>query len=231
MDAVKVQQIITELTNAGWTNQPVGYYKSGNQIKQITGFELVIRKTKIDDFLKKSSLGNSTNPSKIKGLGVGSTSPLGVPVSSLTPGQTVSLPALADFESYPSLIDARPDSPCILIGYDSEWENLQSGCRDMLSWQFAVVYDVYMIEICFIKTDTHNLSFDVALGCILDYLDVPSVDVRQIRRYMYCSKWDDVENKPILTITDNLNEARTMCKYAYRGRDGGEVGGWTHEDI
>jgi len=40
MDAVKVQQIITELTNAGWTNLPVGHYKSSNQVKQITGFEL-----------------------------------------------------------------------------------------------------------------------------------------------------------------------------------------------
>jgi len=48
MDAVKVQQIITELTNAGWTNLPVGHYKSSNQVKQITGFELVIRKTKIE---------------------------------------------------------------------------------------------------------------------------------------------------------------------------------------
>ena len=231
MDAVKVQQIITELTNAGWTNQPVGYYKSGNQIKQITGFELVIRKTKIDDFLKKSSLGNSGNPSKIKGLGAGSTSPMGVPNASLTPSQAVQLPALADFESYPSLMDARPDSPCILIGYDSEWENLTAGGRDMLSWQFAVVHDVYMIEICFIKTGLRNLSFDTALAFILDYLDIPSVDVRQIRRYMYCSAWDDIENKPILTVTADVDEARHKCMYVYRGRDAGEVGGWTHEVI
>ena len=231
MDVKKVQDIINKLTNTGWKNQPIGHYKSGSQIKQITGFEVFIRDTKFDDFLKKSSLSNSANPHKIRGSGAGSTTPMGVPVSSLTPGQTVSLPALADFESYPSLMDARPDNPCILIGYDSEWENLVGGGRDMLSWQFAVVYGDRMIEICFIKTGSLNLSFDVALGFILDYLDVSSVDVRQIRRYMYCSAWDDVENKPILTVTDNLNEARTLCKYAYRGLDGGEVSGWTHEEV
>lgn len=235
MDAAKVQQIVSELNKAGWKNQPVGHYKTKingqNVICQIKGFEVFIRKSDFGEFLKNSPKATSKNRLKISVSGAGSTPPLGNPVASLTPCQTPSLPALADFESYPSLMAARPDKPCILVGFDSEWENLATGGRDMLSWQFAVVYDVYMIEICFIKTGFLNLSLDMALGFILDYLDIPSVDVRQIRRYQYCSAWDDVENKPVLTVTDSLNEARTKCKYVYRGRDAGEVGGWTHEVI
>ena len=54
------------------------------------------------------------------------------------------------------------------------------------------------------------------------------MDVRKIRRYQYCSEWDN-ENKPIITTTDSLNEARSNYKYVYRGQDAGEVDGWTHE--
>ena len=37
--------------------------------------------------------------------------------------------------------------PCLLIGYDSEWENLESG-REMLSWQYAFVDGEDLVEIC-----------------------------------------------------------------------------------
>lgn len=54
------------------------------------------------------------------------------------------------------------------------------------------------------------------------------MDVRKIRRYQYCSAWND-KNKPVITTTASLNEARSNYKYAYRGQDAGEVDGWTHE--
>ena len=230
MDNVKVQQMIETLHNAGWKNQPVGYFKSGSQIKQITDFEVFVRQRDLDDFLKKSSMTVSANPHKMEVFEEGSSTPMGSPEPGATPAvQTKSLPALADFGSYPSLMSARPNKPCILIGYDSEWENLQSGSRDMLSWQFAVIHNLNLIEFCFIKTGNRNLTFDLALGCILDYLDIKSVDVRKIRRYQYCSAWDNDENKPIITTTASLNEARSNYKYVYRGQDVGEVDGWTHE--
>ena len=40
-----------------------------------------------DDFLKKSSLSNSTKPHKMAVSGAGSTSPMGIPVASLTPNK------------------------------------------------------------------------------------------------------------------------------------------------
>lgn len=227
MDKSTLQHIIQELSKTGWKNQPVGYYRTmqnGQKItKPISGIEVFTRSTPIDGFLKNPSNTNSANPHKIRVSGAGSTSPMGDPVPNLTPtGQMSALPALADFENYPSLMSARPDKPSILIAYDSEWENLQSGGRDMLSWQFAVVHNTDLLEICFVKTDADKkLSFADALGCILDILDVPSVDIRKIRRYEYCSAWDSVENKPITTITDNLNDARFKSVYVYRGLEVG----------
>lgn len=225
MDDKTLQHIIQELNSSGWKNQPIGYYRSSGKKKQIKGFELFIRETKIDDFLKKSSNHKSGKPHKTEVSRLGSGSPMGIPVPGLTPvsGKCLdcetSLPSLADFESYPSFMLARPDKPCILIAYDSEWENLASGGRDMLSWQFAVIHGSNLIELCFLKSGDRDLSFGDALGCILDYINIPSVDVRKIRRYEYCSGWDDVENKPITTITDNLDVARSCCVYVYRGRD------------
>lgn len=234
MDSVKVQQMIETLHNAGWENQPLGYFKTKvngqNIIKQITDFEIFIRNRDFDEFLKNSSMTVSEKSHKMEVFEEGSSTPMGSPEPGATPAvQTKSLPALADFGSYPSLMSARPNKPCILIGYDSEWENLQSGKRDMLSWQFAVIHNLNLIEFCFIKTGNRNLTFDLALGCILDYLDIKSVDVRKIRRYQYCSAWDNDENKPIITTTASLNEARSNYKYVYRGQDAGEVDGWTHE--
>lgn len=257
MEDITIQQIITKMSNTDWVNKPLGYFrtkvKGVNTIKSKKGFEIFIRDRKFDEFLKNSSNTISINPYGCKLSGTGSTSPMGGPKRSLTPGQTFSqiacannqslnLPALADFSSYPSLMAIRPDKPCILIGYDSEWENLNCGGRDMLSWQFAVVHDGRMIEMCFIKTGDESLSLDSALSFILDYLDVPSVDKRSIRRYEYCYGWDS-ENKPLLGVTDDLKKAWQECVYAYLGfsergktvnEDGNiidDVDGWTHYDV
>lgn len=255
MDQANIQDITTKLQSNGWLNVPVGYYKSGTKINNITGFELFIRHTEIDNFLKKLSKPDSANPHKMGLCTWGSTSPMGSPKMGLTPSfpsdrsdgfsdlssdlvslpdfgndrsDSGNLPALARFDAFPSLVAARPDKPCILIGYDSEWENCVAGGRDMLSWQFAVVWGVCLLEICFIKTGTADLSFDLAIGCILDYIGLCAVDVRQIRRYMYCTGWDN--GKPVVVVTDDVDVARSDCKYVYRGSSG-DVDGWCHQLI
>lgn len=232
------QEIVEKLQTKDWINKPVGYYKSGSNIKKIKGFELVLRERNFDDFFKKSSKTKSSNQHKIRVSGWGSGFPMGNPEESSTPtyvtladsdSDSATLPALADFDNYPSFVAARPDKPCILVGYDSEWENLSDGGREMLTWQFAVVWRNRLIEICFLKTGDDDLTFDTAIGCILDYLGVASVDVRKIRRYMYCSGWSD-DGKPVVVVTDDVNVARSNCRYIYRGADG-EVDGWCHELI
>lgn len=87
----------------------------------------------------------------------------------------------------------------------------------MLSWQFAVVWNGRLVEVCFLKDGDASLSLDIALGFVLDYIEVASVDVRKIRRYAYCNAWHD--GKPVVTETDSLNEARENCIYVYRGCD------------
>lgn len=46
-----------------------------------------IRDRAFDEFLKNSSLSNSAKPHKMAVSGAGSTSPMGIPVASLTPNK------------------------------------------------------------------------------------------------------------------------------------------------
>lgn len=223
------ENITQQLEKSGWLHKEVGIYKSGSNLKEIEGFELYVRQRDFDDFLKMSSLTDSQNPLKSRVSRWGSDTAMGNQECNLTPTTKRELPVLSDFEKYPSMMAARPDKPCILIGYDSEWDNLDDGGRELLSWQFAVVHGHNLIEFVFFKDGKDRISLDLALGCILDYLNVPSIDVRKIRRYAYCDKWKD--NKPQVTITDSLDEARAKCVYVYKGADAGEVDGWTHQRI
>lgn len=228
MDGQTLQHIKTESQKTGWKEMPLGEKRSNGQTKQMDGFLILVRDRPFGDFLAESPDRVSASPCKSRGSGMGSTSTMGIQKRGLTPTPgSADLPPLADFESYPSLMAARPENPCILIGYDSEWENLASGGRDMLSWQFAVVWKDRIIEICFLKDGNRNLSLDTALGFLLDYLEVPPIDVRRIRRYAYCDKWCD--GKAVVTVTDSLDEARNSCRYTYRG--GNIDNGFTHELI
>lgn len=42
----------------------------------------------------------------------------------------------------------RQDKPCLLIGFDSEWENAIPA-REMLSWQFALIDGEDLVEFIF----------------------------------------------------------------------------------
>ena len=194
-----------------------------------------------DVFSKKASNDKSQNPHFFKALGTGSSSPMGDPDPNLTPSlddnsgscradfesdkevvcpgadaeqNEQMLPALSSFAEYPSLMAARQDKPCLLIGFDSEWENALP-TREMLSWQFALIDGEDLVEFIFFKTGKKELSIDVALGSILDHLGkYESVDVRAIRRYKYCDAWED--NKPVISTTADLEAARSLAKYVYR---------------
>lgn len=228
MDEQSLQLLKTKLHKTGWDLVSLGQTRSNGKTRPVRGFLAFVRDRPFGDFLAESPKKVPANPCKPRGSGTGSSSSMGIQKGGLTPTPAAGdLPPLADFESYPSLMAARPDSPCILVGYDSEWDSLVFGMRDMLSWQFAVVWDVRLVEICFLKDGDRNLGLDLALGFLLDYLGVPSVDVRKIRRYMYCNKWSG--GKAVVSVTDSLREARENCCYVYRG--GNVDGGFTHELI
>ena len=175
----------------GWKRMSIGHYRNSRQIKEIEGYFLYVRNTAFDDFLKKSSFSalskTPKNPVNTRISEWGSKEPMGNPEKNLTPLQSDkvaakfsgcrnsgNLPELAHFADFRSLVSIRPDKPCILIGYDSEWQNLPEG-RNMLSWQFTVIWNERLIEFCFLKNCDKNLDLDLALGCILDYLGVMSL--------------------------------------------------------
>jgi len=222
---------VNPLIAKGWIKDTLGQYRSNGQIKDKEAFDLYIRRRNlndyIDDYSKKSSSGDCRKPLKNRASGTGSSLPMGNPMPKLTPsvcdgGDWLSspddiekpLPALSSFSEYPSLMAARKNMPCLLIGYDSEWENLESD-RDMLSWQYALVDGNDLVEFVFLKKGEKILPFMDALGCILDHLDkYEAVDIRKIRRYKYCAEWKN--NKPVEVITDDVEEARKNCKYVFR---------------
>ncbi|MBO6269857.1 MAG: hypothetical protein J6N19_12040, partial [Clostridium sp.] len=222
---------VDPLEAKGWIKDTLGQYRSNGQIKDKEGFDLYIRRRNlnsfIDDYSKKSSSDGCPKPRKNWASDTGSSLPMGNPEPKLTPSaceggdclgssgeDKKSLPALSSFSEYPSLMAARKDMPCLLIGYDSEWENLESG-RDMLSWQYALVDGEDLVEFVFLKDGEQDLSLMDALGCILDHLDkYEAVDIRTIRRYKYCTKWKN--NKPVEVVTDDVQEARKNCKYVFR---------------
>lgn len=232
----------SKLLENGWEKTPIGYKRTTRGKREVQGFKLYVRETKLQDKIgdKRAEIGsfskkcantqklpppkNAENTSFSAPKNVGSQSPMGNPEPGVTPAM---LPVLADFGSYPSLTAARPDKPCILIACDSEWQTLDKG-RDMISWQFAFVKGAMLVEMVFIKVcqDEDDLPLTLALGCILDYLGVCSVDLRKIRRYKYCSGWDSSGN-PVVSVTDNVHVAVSMANYVYRGRDIG----FTHEQV
>lgn len=217
------------LPEEGWEQMSLGKYKSGSWIKELQGFDFYIRKTNLDDILKKSSKEVSPiplKPAKIKVLEMGSDSPMGNPKVDLTPNvdtDLLLLPQLGHFELFPSLVAARPNDPCLLIGYDSEWSHTDTG-RNILSWQFALIHDGCLMEIVFIKTGDKDLNMTFALGVILDQLGYESIDERKIRRYSYCAAFDE-SDQPIITTCDDYHVAKEHCVFVYR------EGVFTHEQV
>ncbi len=236
MNENKEPILITEertriLATQGWSKESLGEYRSSGKIKEKTGFDLYIRrrnlKTVIDDCRKKASIVDGENPQEIKDLKMESNTTMGIHKQSLTPsgktelvelsttslGTKVDLPALSSFDDYPSLRSIRKNEPCLLIGFDSEWETVDSD-REMLSWQFSVVDEHDLVEFVFIKNGDKNLSLMDALGCILDHIGKnDSIALRDLIRYKYCSEWKN--EKPIEIKTQVLSEAKENCSKRY----------------
>lgn len=228
---VQHNTLADNLSANGWVKERLGNIRSNGKIKEKVGFQLYTRrrnlKSFIDDYSQKSSPDGCPKPRKNRASDMGSSLPMGNPDSKLTPSSfdvgdcldsssesKKSLPVLSSFSEYPSLMVARKDMSCLLIGYDSEWENLESG-REMISWQYALVDGEDLVEFVFLKDGKQDLSLMDALGCILDRLEkYKAVDSRTLRRYKYCAEWKN--NKPIEIVTDDVLVARKNCKYVFR---------------
>lgn len=216
------------LVYVGWTQLHLGYTRSNGKIVPRTGFKLYTRRRRlteyIDDQRNKSSSGAPANTHNQGGPSLGSIPAMGMQKSQMTPSYVVNntmfsgLPSLSHLTDYESLRALREDRPCLLIGYDSEWESAPVR-TDMISWQFGMVHDGMLIEYLFIRDGADNLSLSDALGYILDDLNVyHPVDIRSLKRYVYCSSFKNGE--PVETTTSNLDEARLNSRYVYRPGQG-----------
>ncbi len=210
-------------------------FKSSNEVKEYTKEILYVRKQPLDDFLKNSSANEKCCNEKIiaaqallDSQSIGSNPTMGNPDMNLNPSNSMAaksntpLSKLENFTNYKSLVQARPKSPTLLIGFDSEWENTPCG-RSILSWQFSVIWDGFLVEFVFLRNSKQLLTVDRAIGCILDYLKFPVTDKRTTQEYVYCTGFDSLD-KPIITKTKDIAEARSNAAYVYRD-------GFTHERI
>ena len=73
-----------ELQQAGWKAVPLGQTRSNGKLKQAEGFLVFVRDRNFDDFLKKSSKKDITNPCSQRDPGTGSGFPMGTQKGSPT---------------------------------------------------------------------------------------------------------------------------------------------------
>lgn len=222
--------VSSSVTSMGWKRYSVG---ESSEINYNYRFDLYIRRRKLsdlvsqnDDILKKSSnvleITSSENTSKIKGFqalpGVVSKDPMGNPQKDLTPSPILpitrgsdNLPVLSSFSNYPSLAAARPDSPALVIAFDSEWYYMVDDgqtYRSILSWQFSLIDGEDLVEYVFIrKSEKYGLSLELAVGRILDSLAIEPTDIRQIRKYESITGKNEETGEPITTLFDTNDEA------------------------
>ena len=225
----------------GWKEVNPGCYMGHDEtIPYRRYFRLFVRHQKVsvyitthsnaaefDEQKKCSSSDGNGNPNKINGFEAGALPTMGQATEGCAPtprpvaDASKALPVLADFESYKSLVAARSNKDSLLIGFDSEWMSGDSGQErkpeDMLSWQFAAVYQDELYEFVFLRVGKKALSLELAIARILDHFsDIKPVDIRKIRKYAVCTDWKD--GKPVVDY--NCEDWRTAYhKAAYIYKD------------
>lgn len=141
--------------------------------------------------LKSAHVTDFENPLISKGLPMGSSYSMGIPYENLTPtpkhelccSNKDVLPDLSNFGDFKSLTTLRSDKDSLLIGFDAEWF---SEPRYILSWQFSVVYDVYLYEYVVLNTNDKLLSLDFAISKILSDLNFKAYNYNDYVKQVAC---------------------------------------------
>lgn len=227
------------ILNDGWKEVNPGCYMGHQKMESYRSlFRLFVRHQKVESYVEShhqggdfdeqkncSSNGLPANLHKINVSEAGALPTMGLvqegcaPTSRPGVNTQPQLPVLADFGSYQSLMAARSDKDSILIGFDSEWMSGDSGQErkptDMLSWQFAVVYQDELYEFVFLRVGDKALNLELAIGRILDHCGAfQPVDVRKVRKYRACVDWKD--GKPVTSDFDDWSKAYHAAKYVYK---------------
>lgn len=171
-------------------------YKNCKKQLSCENFLTIIQKKdendpKIWELSKSSQAPISENPLISIGFTPGSSSSMGRPYYNLTPPQNLVvsspnkdvLPTLSNFGDFESLTNIRNDKESLLIGFDAEWF---SEPRYILSWQFSVVYDVYLYEYVVLNTNDKLLSLDFAISKILSDLNYKAYNYNDYVKQVAC---------------------------------------------
>ena len=204
---------LRQLKKEGWEKISMGTYPSSETIKEYDDrFALFIRKMDFNDFSKKSLNPNGEKPHNTAFFQSGLNDPIARQQTDLTP-QGGSY-GFNSFDMYKSLQMIRsPTGKELVISFDSEWWD---DPRQMISWQFSLVYQETLIEFLFFRRSEACLWLELALGCILDHImNDRAVDVDKIRRYKACDAFKS--GRPITKIYTIWKEAYNHSKYIYKG--------------
>ena len=222
------------LNENGWVKADAGYCRTKNYNDL---YELHVRKRRLKDVLENrkndtnfdffcNKKSNATNLAKAENpvnkrarevlVGKVSNTTMGTQSDNLTPNDT--LPPLSHFSEFDCLktfCDGNADS--LVIAFDTEYyynNGCQTGKRNMLSYQFACVYNNYLYEFIFTRgnnRDTFVMNVELCIGRILDELEYSSIDKRKVRKYKCIINADTKEEK--LFLNKNEAEQNSVGKY------------------
>lgn len=215
---VKLSEFVKNLDSEG-----LNYKKCENKTSSKSGEN----DPKTWELSKSSQAPDFENPLISMGLPMGSSTTMGRPESRLTPTQKQELccsnknvlPALSSFGDFESLKILRSDKESLLIGFDAEWF---SEPRYILSWQFSVVYDVYLYEYVVLNTNDKLLSLDFAISKILSDLNYKAYNYNDYVKHVACvgfdgngdPKWQKFDSRGNGELISNSNIIHPLFKDA-----------------
>lgn len=164
-----------------------------------------------------------TNPYKIKGFRAGSSTAMGSPYSKLTPTiDPESKFPRSRFDDFESLRALRSEKDSLLIGFDTEFYGEP---RKALSWQFAVVWQGYLIEYVILADDEgeKSLSLEAVIAKILGDLKFSSYRLEEYQSFKACVGFnaDGKEEWKTFASRDELVANSSVIHPLYKNSEGG----------
>lgn len=215
------------LKEKGWVKTDIGAKYKNDYNKK---YNLYIRRTELREYLEDKTqneiglkIKNSPNqennksdekPDKYKADEVLETivskDTMGTRKDYLTP--SVDLPSLSHFSDFESLKELHSTESSLIIAYDSEWyypNGNEYGYRSLISWQFACVYNDYLYEFIFTKTNqNYDLDIGTAIARILDELDYVAYDRRNIIGYKSLCCSDSFKERVYKTKKEAIDNSK-----------------------
>ena len=208
-----------QVTKTGWKKYDVG---STSNIDYNYRFDLYIRARRLaaikqsnGDIQEKSPTQASLKLDNSNTSNMVSNASMGFPKQYLTPSEN--LPVLSDFSKYASLLAARPTTSALVIGFDSEWYYPNNSVeRIVITWQFSLIWGENLVEFLFIrKTLKYALHIELAIGRILDFLQLPKTDIRKVHKYCSLGELDSITGLRSENSYALYSEAAAASKLRY----------------